>query len=135
MHSGTLDRRNNMENYNKNLFDRFLASTAVVNVKTHDEYDQFMRMLEKETNLKWGLGEKPTQFSGYGWMLNEEKTCIRRVVGRYMIRYGDISYYDSNGYEIIEFSDLTELEPVKAETNGEHFRKELRELKGHYPLS
>ena len=99
-----------MENYNKNLFDRFLAGIAVVNVKTHDEYDQFMRMLEKETNLKWGMGEKPTQFSGYGWMLNEEKTCIRRVVGRYMIRYSDISYYDSNGYEIIEFSDLMKKE-------------------------
>ena len=31
-----------MENYNKNLFDKFMAGIAVVNVKTHDEYDQFI---------------------------------------------------------------------------------------------
>lgn len=192
-----------MENYNKNLFNRFLAGIAAVNVKTHDEYDQFMRILEKETNLKWRLGQKPTQLDMF--TSHREKTCIHRVVGRYMIRYSDISYYDSNGYEIIEFSDLMKkennmkfkvgdkvrvrswesmkkefgvidkwntinngfttgmrnycgniyeisavhddyyslkncssywfvdnmLEPVKSETNGEHFRKELRELKGH----
>lgn len=97
-----------MENYNKNLFDRFLAGIAAVNVKTHDEYDQFMRILEKETNLKWRLGQKPTQLDMF--TSHREKTCIDRVVGRYMIRYSDISYYDSNGYEIIEFSDLMKKE-------------------------
>ena len=93
-----------MGNYNKNLFDRFLAGIAVVNVKTHDEYDQFMRMLEKETNLKWWLGQKPTQLDIF--TSHREKTCIHRVVGRYMIKYSDISYYESKEYEIIEFSDL-----------------------------
>ena len=42
-----------MKNYNKKLFYRFLAGIAAVNVKTQDEYDQFMRALEKETILKW----------------------------------------------------------------------------------
>lgn len=172
-----------MENYNKNLFDRFLAGIAAVNVKTHDEYVEFMKLLEKETNLKWRLGQKPTQLDMF--TSHREKTCIDRVVGRYMIRYSDISYYESKGYEIIEFSDLMKkennmkfkvgdkvrvrslesmkkefgldqydnidcsarfihsmencdnfifdddmLEPVKEPTNGEHFRKELKELKG-----
>ena len=107
MHSGTLDRRNNMENYNKNLFDRFLAGIVVVNVKTQDEHDQFMRLLEKETCLTGQVGEKPTYFNR--WTVYKEETCIRCDVGSYMIRYSDISYYDSNGYEIIEFSDLVKL--------------------------
>ena len=190
---------------NKNLFDRFLAGIAVVHVKTQDEYNQFMQLLEKETKLKLAWGEKPTD--SFKWIIEKEKTCIRRVVSSDMISFGDISYYDSNGYEIIEFSDLMKkennmkfkvgdkvrvrswesmetefglddsgniylgcallffkrmkslcgnlytidaiddgwytlkessyylidemLEPVKAETNGEHFRNELRELKGH----
>lgn len=89
---------------NKSLFNRFMAGIAAVNVKTQDEYNQFMQLLEKETNLKWRLGQKPTQLDMF--TPHREKTCIDRVVGRYMIRYSDISYYDSNGYEIIEFSDL-----------------------------
>ena len=192
-----------MENYNKNLFDRFLAGIAVVNVKTQDEHDQFTTLLEKETSLKWVWGAIPTHFGGW----TGKGTCIRRVVSSDMITFGDITYYDSKGYEIIDFSDLMKkennmkfkvgdkvrvrnwnsmakefglddygniylggirffcdgmkslcgtvhtideidgsgyrfkthcywltddmLEPVKAETNGEHFRKELREFKGH----
>ena len=99
-----------MENYNKKLFDRFLAGTAVVKVKTQDEHDQFMRMLEKETNLKWPLGEKPTQLDMF--TLYREKTCIHRVVSRDNILFGDISYYDSKDYEIIEFSDLMKKEKI-----------------------
>lgn len=102
-----------MENYNKNLFDRFLAGIAVVHVKTQDEYDEFMKLLESETSLRWAWGAIPTIHFG---LWTGKRTCIRRVVSSDMITFGDISYYDSKGYEIIEFSDLTELEPVKAET-------------------
>ena len=91
---------------NKSLFNRFMAGIAVVHVKTQDEYDQFMKLLEKETSLKWAWGEKPTD--SFKWIVGKEKTCIRRVVSSDMISFSDISYYDSNGYEIIEFSDLME---------------------------
>lgn len=97
-----------MKNYNKKLFYRFLAGIAVVNVKTQDEYDQFMRALEKETILKWALGHKPTHF--HGWTLNKEKTCVRCVTDNETILSGSTSYYESKGYEIIDFSDLIKKE-------------------------
>ena len=87
---------------NKSLFNRFMADKAAVNVKTQDEYNQFMQLLEKETDLTWWNGKKPTEIRK--WVICMENTCIRCVDN--CIFFEDIAYFEQNNYEIIAFSDL-----------------------------
>ena len=95
-----------MKNYNKRLFDKFLIGIAAVNVRTEEEYNQFMQLLEENTDLNWMGGERPTNRSL--WDTLEDGTCIFRYdfesKNGLTCKYLDNAVY--MGYQIIAFSDL-----------------------------
>lgn len=108
-----------MEKYNKRLFDKFMMGIAAVNVRTKEEYNQFMQLLEDTTDLNWMGGGEPTSkpyiwdtFEGgtciYIWDTLEDGTCIFRY--DFGSKDGLTCKYSANaaymGYQIIAFSDL-----------------------------
>lgn len=96
-----------MENYNKRLFDKFMIGIAVVNVRTEEEYNRFMQLLEDTTDLNWMGGGEPTS-KPYIWDTFEGGTCIFRY--DFGSKEGLTCKYSANaaymGYQIIAFSDL-----------------------------
>ena len=83
-----------------------MVGIAAVNVKTEKEYNQFMELLEENTDLNWMGGEKPTSLSI--WYTLEDGTCIFRYEfgskDALTCKYLDNAVY--MGYQIISFSDL-----------------------------
>ena len=47
---------------------------TVVNLKTQEEYNEYMKMCEKE-GWKWAEGQRPMGFNG--WTKYKEETCIK----------------------------------------------------------
>ena len=89
--------------YNKELLHRFMTEKVAVHVKTKEEYDKFMELLELETDIRWESGDIPTNKHLLYWFKKE--TCIVSNNGNYL-HYAYKTWYKNIGYKIIEFSDL-----------------------------
>lgn len=90
-------------NYNKQLLNRFMTEKVVVHVKTQDEYNQFMELLEKETDIRWMTEEKPTSYNY--WEVYNNNTALSSG-NMQDLSFGPVSYCKTLGYSVIEFSDL-----------------------------
>lgn len=93
--------------YNKELLDRFLTEKVAIALKTQEECNEFINLLEKETDLRWVGGKTFIELGS--WDVFKEKTQVRNESG--FILYG-ISYFE-NGYKTIEFKELIEEKKMK----------------------
>ena len=98
----------------KHKIDLFIKDFEVekiaVNVQTSDEYDDFMKFLEENSNLTWG-GKKSTFLKC--WYICESETCVIFRNDRNSLEYCDKKFYQSQDTElgehkIIKFKDLME---------------------------
>lgn len=98
--------------YNKELLDRFLTEKVAIALRTQDEWDTFMELLEKETDLTWEPGVKPTEFDG--WEKYKEETSI--IDGRFSdrtITFDSCANHEELDYKIVEFKELIEDKKMK----------------------
>jgi len=85
---------------NKKQFDkRYVGKKIVVNCKTEDLANQFLKLADK-FGYKWRNGKSYTDVNYYN--MYEKDTCYNINGGI----YGAIDYCKDNNYKIIEFSDL-----------------------------
>ena len=90
--------------FNRDLLDKFLNGKYAMALRTQEEWNQFMELLESETNAVWRNDRKPT-YRDY-WYLNTYETSVRAYSEMNRLSYCDVDYYISKGFQIIEFSDL-----------------------------
>lgn len=95
--------------YNKQLLNKFVTEKAAVHLETKDELNSFVKLLRKEEDAKY---------------LEEEKSILLEVWGKYKgklclvwhnkttVSYSSSTYYQEQGYEIIEFKDLIKEEKI-----------------------
>lgn len=93
--------------YNKQLLHRFMTEKVVVHVKTQNEYDKFMELLEKETDIRWMTEKKPTSYNY--WEVYNNNTAVNSRCGEFLLLQS-VDFYKNDGFEIIEFSDLIKEE-------------------------
>ena len=91
--------------YNKEILDRFLNEDVAIAVRTKDEWDEFMELLENETDVKWFTGYNPTCFSSWG-RHREETSIAYKFEGSRFLGFSPYGFYENNDYEIIEFKEL-----------------------------
>lgn len=95
--------------YNKEILNRFLIEKVAIAVRTSEEWDKFMFLLEENTDVKWKLGENPTEFNEwYKYGRNTTITCGYRQKTK--LEYAPVDYYEKVGYKIIEFQELVKTE-------------------------
>ena len=93
-------------NHNKEILNRFLTEKVAIALRTKEEWDDFMELLEKETDLTWGPEVKPTEFDD--WVRYKEETSIikSRFSGR-AISFDSCAYHEEESdYKIVEFKEL-----------------------------
>lgn len=91
--------------YNKELLDRFLTEKVAIALRTQEEWNEFMDLLEKETSVKWRSGSKLTKFNHWG--VYRENSCVVCEEGSFkFMGYASCEYCKKDGYEIIEFKEL-----------------------------
>ena len=110
-----MKRENNMDD---KLLKRFMTKKVAVHLETISEWNEFMRLLEKETDATWAWGENPTENSNL-WNLYGNDTCIDYCGN---LTYAPKSFYEYDGYKIIEFKDLIKK---RRETNMGNYNKNL----------
>lgn len=102
---------------NKHL-QRFLNEKVAVRLRTQDEWNQFMEILERETDAGW-WDARPTQLNF--WKNQKEMTSIvYGFGGGNFLGYSRYGFFENEGYEIIEFKDL--LKEEKSMTIAEKLR-------------
>ena len=99
-----------MGNYNKKLFDRFMAGKVAVHVSTKEQCTEFMDYLEANTDKIWETGIKPTQLNC--WNIYGKDTIIygNSIYAPNMLMFGDMQNTEGYGYSVIEFEDLMKEE-------------------------
>ena len=93
-------------NYNKELLNRFLTEKVAIALRTQEEWNKFMALLEKETYLTWEPGVKPTEFDG--WEIHKEETSIiTYCFSDRTISFDSCAYHEEESdYKIVEFKEL-----------------------------
>ena len=90
---------------------------TVVNLKTQEEYDEYMQMCE-DAGWVWRSGDKPKSFNK--WPDYEEETCVD-VSNNF--EFGDIDYHQITNYTIITLKELKELNNIKTMSIKETLKK------------
>ena len=92
--------------YNKELFNRFLTEKVAIALRTQEEWNEFMELLEKETDLTWVGGDKPTRLDLFvpSYRMNNGVSLFCEFLEG--LKHGNILLYQSKNYEIIEFKEL-----------------------------
>src|SRR5574344_2177173 len=95
-----------MENYNKNLFKKFMTGKVAVHVSTQEQCSEFMKFLEDNTDKIWSTGEKPTKFDC--WYIYGTDTVIYgdSIYSANRLTFGYMQNAEYYGYSVIEFEDL-----------------------------
>lgn len=100
--------------YNKEILNRFLIEKVAIAVRTSEEWDKLMCLLEEETEVEWKAGHNPTEFNK--WCTYGRYTtincCYRETT---KLEFSFIHYYKGNDFEIIEFKELIEEEEGERE--------------------
>ena len=73
----------------------------VINCRTSEEADKLIDILHNE-GYKWSSGRTYLDHT-HRWNIYQEETCYEPYSGY----YGRLDYYEAEGYEIFNFSDLT----------------------------
>jgi len=86
----------------KEKFEIFKNEKIVINVRSQKQYDEFMKMCEKQ-GLKWRSWDLPTKNNYYNEC--KEETCINL---NYLkeLSYFDIDFSKNEGYKIITYKDF-----------------------------
>ena len=91
--------------YDKELHNRFLTEKVAIALRTQEEWNEFMALLESETIVKWRSGSKPTKRNHWG--VYRENSCVECEKGSFkFMGYASCEYFKKDGYEIIEFKEL-----------------------------
>lgn len=90
--------------YNKELLNRFLTEKVAIALRTQEEWNEFMELLEEETDLGWGTEMKPTEFDG--WEYCESRTSVTNDFNGDGLEYASCKFYEGKGYTVIEFKEL-----------------------------
>lgn len=75
----------------------------IIHCKTFEEANQLLAILDK-AGYKWITGFSLVRDTNYRF--HESLTCYRIDANRMLVSFCDISFYENNGDEIIEFSSL-----------------------------
>lgn len=116
--------------YNRELLNRFVNGKVMVAVRTSTEWDKFMQLLIKETDVTWGGGQQPTEFND--WLLHEELTVIS--CGKFeesKLMYEWVDNHEACEHKIIEFKELIDGGNEMVNTGQNYrglFEKNYREL-------
>lgn len=103
-------RRDNMptkEDFNKELYDKFLLGTVAINPQNRKEWDSFLTILDKETKMTWSDGERPA--AALNWELgasNDDCCGVDKVYKYYWLNLCWKDYYKQHGYKVIKYTDL-----------------------------
>ncbi len=97
--------------YNKGILNKFMNKAVAVALETQAEWDQLMELLEKDTEVQWSSGKKPTQSNA--WHVYDNKTKVA-CIGENEMRFGSNSFEKEN-YEIVKFKDLVDEEEMSVE--------------------
>lgn len=88
----------------KNNIEKFKNEKIAINTKTQEEYNELMKLLEKE-DLRWEFNVKSTEINL--WNIYKNETCITYdCSGDLMLEYCSKKFYKENGYEIISYQDF-----------------------------
>lgn len=90
----------------KKLFKKFVTEKVAVHLETSAECKAFMKLLEKETDVTWARGERPTEHYNFWWVY-DNNTCVD-YCGNLM--FSPKKIYEDCGYKIIDFQDLIKEE-------------------------
>ena len=89
--------------------NRFLNEKVAIALRTQEEWDKFMELLESETDVKWKSGSKPTKFQDWGGRRQNSCVCCKIGISGFM-GFASCEFYRESGYEIIEFKELIKEE-------------------------
>lgn len=91
--------------YNKDILDRFINEKVAINVETQQEWNDFMKLLEKETECRWSKAYLPTDHDH--WTEYKEYTSVAfNFYGRSGLGFGTGYFFKKESYEIIRYKDL-----------------------------
>ena len=108
--------------YNKEILNRFLTEKVAIHVETRQEWNDFMKLLESETECKWRSGKLPTDVGK--WTHSKEDTAVvLNYFGNNGLGYSSCDFYQNDGYEVIKYKDLIKGEETM--TNIEKVNKAL----------
>ena len=94
------------------ILNRFLTEKVAIAVRTSEEWDKFMCLLEEETNVKWNNDDNPKGFKG--WRINGGNYAIGcGYKEKTKLGYASTSFYKKEGYKVIEFQELIKAEERK----------------------
>ncbi len=93
----------------KEKFKRFKNEKIVINVRSQKQYDDFMKMCEKQ-GLKWISEDLPTTKNHYNKY--KENTCID-LNNLSRLSYDDINFYKNKCYKIITYKDFIKEGNIK----------------------
>lgn len=125
-------------------WEAFKNRKLVVHTKTQEEYNTFMKLCEKH-NLKWGGGDKATEFNAFIRHRSETAVSCGDFISN-QLEHCYVAYYQREGKAIVEFADLTEeVEETQAtEKSAEEtpnkkpldfeFAKKLYELQAKFTI-
>ena len=102
-------------------WDGFINNKFVVNVKTQEEYNAFMKECE-EHGLKWGYGDATSidAFSEY-----ETDTCIAHNIN---LLYSFISFYQEDNIPVVSYKEYIENEPAPSGNDTSSSNKNITHL-------
>ena len=90
--------------YNKEILDRFLNEKVAIALRTEEEWDEFMGLLEEETDVKWQTGENPTEYNKWD-KYGGDSAIACSDLQKTKLRFSSTGHYRGD-YEIIEFKEL-----------------------------
>ena len=108
--------------YNKDILDRFLTENVAINVETKQEWDDFMKLLESETECKWMGGKFPTYFDHW-YRYQGESSIVFNFRDDNTLSFATSDFFKEEGYEVIKYKDLIKGEETM--TNIEKVNKAL----------
>ena len=91
--------------YNKDILNRFINEKVAINVETQQEWNEFMELLEEETECKWMGGKLPTYFDH--WRRYQDESSIAfNFRDDNTLSFATSDFFKEEGYEVIKYKDL-----------------------------
>ncbi len=121
--------------YDKEILNKFLTEKVAIALPTQEEWNEFMELLESETDLVWESGNTPTELNY--WEDYKEETAITNNfkhsdLDYRGLGYGDVSTYKSFVYEIIEFKELVKDDEINLADKLKFLADRMKDEKEFY---
>ena len=92
--------------YNKDILDRFLTENVAINVETQQEWDDFMKLLESETECKWSNHNNIPTYHNH-WTKHKTYTSVAfNFDGFERLGFAISDFYQSRSCEVIKYKVL-----------------------------